>query len=561
MEHEKPTGEQPLPAEHTGEYHIQEVINDVLRLSLKPYLFKELIERILGYLVSRKQLHFAPRAAVLLVEPDSQHLTLKASYGLSEAQKARCSNVKLGLCHCGRAALNGTIHFFVSTPPLRDPTTEHPAAAGHYCIPIIRDKQPIGVLALYVTARHELSAEMEQMLESIANILVAVIESQNMDQQLLELVNDLRISIVSLREEKLFSESIIQSLNHGLIVTDLHGNILKSNSAARQILQPFASNLDGQNLNALVGSRHAARLSAILDTEPDAEEKKIVLSTADGEKKILSFSTGPRKDAHGNQVGVIISLTDVTELRFVRKEMEKMNRLSTVAEIASAVAHEVRNPLAGIKIMAQSIEEDAADNEQQLECSRRIIRQVDRLNELLTEFFSYARPVVPNKRPTSLGAILAETCPLISNRLIKNAIELNVDIPPDLPHIIADPNQMQQVFLNLILNSIDAIRQNGTIAVNARLLNGHKLGAFKKKYSGLLTKSCYVLVNFSDNGSGMPADVAEKVFEPFFTTKTSGTGLGLSIVYRTLHENGAVIVLESRQGQGTTFNMFFQTGT
>jgi len=237
-----------------------------------------------------------------------------------------------------------------------------------------------------------------------------------------------------------------------------------------------------------------------------------------------------------------------------------MNRLSTVAEIASAVAHEVRNPLAGIKIMAQSIEEDAVGNEQQLECSRRIIRQVDRLNELLTEFFSYARPVVPNKRPISIRSILAETRPLINNRLMKNAIDLVEHIDPDLPDVIADPNQMQQVFLNLMLNATDAIRQNGTITISARLLFGHKLSIYKKRYPGLLNDNRYVLVVFADNGAGMPANVVDKVFEPFFTTKATGTGLGLSIVYRTLRENGAAISLESQQGKGTTFNMFFQTG-
>lgn len=560
MEYENTFRKLPLPAERSREYHHQQIINDLLRLSLEPYLFKELLERFLQYLVAHTNLHLAPKAAIFLIDSESQNLTLKACHGLSPKEEARCSMVKLGSCHCGHASLKGTMHFFSSLPPLSVDHAESPYQEGHYCIPILRDGQPIGVLALYVNEEHEPSTETEYLLESIANILATVIESQKMDQQLIELVNDLRISIISLREEKLFSESVIQSLDHGLLVTDLHGTIIKSNNVAQQILMPFSTSLDGQNLQLVAGSRHAAQLATIINTDAETAVREVALSAGDGEEKTLSFTSGPRKDAHGNQVGFIISLTDVTEIRYVRKEMEKMNRLATVAEIASAVAHEVRNPLAGIKIMAQSIEEDAADNEQQLECSRRIIRQVDRLNELLTEFFSYARPVVPNKRPTSIGAILAETRPLIINRLMTNAIELTEDISPDLPKIIADPNQMQQVFLNLMLNSIDAIRQNGTITISARLLTSHKLGAFKKRYPGLLTESSYVLVNFTDNGAGMAPNVADKVFEPFFTTKTSGTGLGLSIVYRTLRENGAAISLETQPGKGTTFNMFFQAG-
>lgn len=559
MEHERQSGQEATLEKYPREFRNQTIINDILRISLSPYLFQELLERILAYLTTQKSLRLAPKAAVFLVSPESQVLHLKANHGLSKEQISRCDAVKFSLCHCGRAAEKKAIHFFQSESPLHCNTSGDTQSQGHYCIPIIRDEQAIGVLALYVREDHELSLETEQLLESIANILASVIESQKMDQQLVELVNDLRISIISLREEKLFSESVIQSLNHGLIVADLKGNILKSNNAARQILQFYTSSLDGKNLKSLVGSTHGGKLMTINIDEADPREREFLLSTESGEEKVITFQTTARRGARGNQVGVIISLSDVTELRYVRKEMEKMNRLSTVAEIASAVAHEVRNPLAGIKIMAQSIEEDSGENDQQLECSRRIIRQVDRLNELLTEFFSYARPVEPKKRPISLKTILAETRPLISNRLMNNSINLIENIAPKLPEIIADPNQMQQVFLNLMLNSTDAIRQNGTIEINSRYLTGNSLGAFKRRYPGLLKGKKYVFVSFSDNGTGMPAEVADKAFEPFFTTKNTGTGLGLSIVYRTLLENDAAITLESKQGKGTTFNMFFQT--
>lgn len=561
MEQERQFDSKSHRQHHSQECYHQEIVNDILEISLEPYLFKEQLERILDYLITRKKLHLAPMAAVFLVDHELQTLTLKANRGFTKAQESSCNNVKLGLCHCGRAAQSDAIHFFASSPPLYNSDTGPAPPFGHYCVPIIRDGNVVGVLAVYSTEHHVLSVEMEQLLEAVSNILAAVIESQKMDQQLIGLVNDLRISIISLREEKIFSESIIQGLNHGLIIADLQGNILKSNGVAQQILKPFTTTLDGQNLTTILGPRHGTRLITSTNNAAARAEKELTLATGGGDEKILSYSTVPREDARGVQVGVIISITDVTELKYVRKEMEKMNRLSTVAEIASAVAHEVRNPLAGIKIMAQSIEEDAGENEQHLECSQRIIRQVDRLNELLTEFFSYARPVIPNKRPTSLASIISEIRPLINNKLLKNKINLKDDIAESVPNIIADPHQMQQVFLNLILNGIDAIKQNGTIKISARLLSKNKLLLYKKKHPGLLTAPRYVAVHFSDNGAGMSEDVAEKVFEPFFTTKSTGTGLGLSIVYRTLRENDAAIVVESEQGKGTTFTMFFQAGT
>jgi len=378
------------------------------------------------------------------------------------------------------------------------------------------------------------------------------------EQQSLQLVNDLRASIINLREEKKFYESIIEGLHHGLLVVDLDGKIRKSNSVAQSIFKPVTKQPEGQYLRNILGTEAAEQLLATSLAQPNQFDREFSFATPDGEKKTIGFSNVSREDASGCKIGVIISLADISELQYVRKEMEKMNRLATIAEIASAVAHEVRNPLAGIKIMAQSIEEEARDNSEQQECARRITRQVDRLNILLSDFFSYARPAEPIKRPTSLKAIIGETRPLIDNRLTKSHITLHEEIDSDLPNIIADPRQLQQVFLNLFLNAIDAIKEQGRIDIRASLPSKNRLRQYSKNHPALLEKYPYVVVHFTDNGTGMSPATAEQVFEPFFTTKTSGAGLGLSIVYRTLKENDAAIVLESAEGKGTTFTIFLK---
>ncbi|KGO34789.1 MAG: ATP-binding protein [Desulfoprunum sp.] len=536
----------------------QEIINDILKISLEPSQLKDQLGHILDYLISLGEFEFNRKAAIFLVEPDSELLLLTAARGFSEEQGLACRKVRFGLCHCGQTARDGKAGFFASPPPLSMAGSTFQSAGGHYCVPIIKDGTPSGVMVIYGNHHHSHTPATAQLLESIANILATVIENQRMDQQLINLVNDLRISIINLREEKKFSDSIIQGLHHGLLVTDLQGHIIKSNAVAQSILNPFAATLDCRLLADILGRKKAAEILNDKTQQASKTENEITLITPTGEQKIISFSTVPREDAKGSKVGYIISLSDISELKYVRKEMEKMNRLSTVAEIASAVAHEVRNPLAGIKIMAQSIEENAEGNEDQLECSRRIIHQVNRLNELLSEFFSYARPVIPNKCPTSLAAILSETIPLINNKLMKRQIKLIQLLSKDLPNIIVDPNQLQQVFLNLILNAIDAIREQGKIEIAAKVVPKNKVYVHRKFHPSLQTDRRYVMVTFSDNGMGMPAATLEKIFEPFFTTKTTGTGLGLSIVYRTLKENDAIITVDSIEGRMTTFTMFFQ---
>jgi signal transduction histidine kinase len=286
---------------------------------------------------------------------------------------------------------------------------------------------------------------------------------------------------------------------------------------------------------------------------------EIPIRSIKGDKRNLGFTATNRKDANGNRLGLIISFSDITEDKYLHKEMEKMNRLHTVAEIATAVAHEVRNPLAGIKTMAQGIDESLSEKDDNKESITRIIRQVNRLNNLLTEFFSYARPNEPQKEITSLQDIVSETKPLISNRLYKMGIELKEKYEKDLPCIKVDFNQIQQVFLNLILNSIEAFNKSGLIEIIVEKIDETKKEIFQLTYPELKDDSNYVAVHFRDNGPGLDDEIAEKIFEPFFTTKHTGSGMGLSIVYRILKENNASIHLDDNVDEGVAYIIFFET--
>ena len=547
-----------FPQSGSGNPSHQSILITVLQTALKPHPFQVKIRNILDYIVAQKQLGLGSKAVFFLVEQATETMTLKITNRLTSKEDMPCCDHPIGICHCGQVAQSGKAQYFSTPPPLHDFSRNPQPFPGAYCIPVTKDGYTLAVISIYAANQQPPSDEVQFLLEAVANIFAVIIETQQMDQQLIKLVNDLRNSVINLREEKKFSESIIQGLKYGLIVADLNGKIIKSNSAAESVLNSFTDKLDAQDLEDIFGADSATELLEVLPAGSEQLDREITVRNHDGDKKIIGYSNVSREDAKDNKVGVIISMADISELKYVRKEMEKMNRLSTIAEIASAVAHEVRNPLAGIKIMAQSIEEEAGVNSDQLECSQRIIRQVDRLNILLSDFFSYARPAEPNKRPTALSTILAETKPLINSRLAKSNIILQEDIADMLPPIVADSHQIQQVFLNLFLNAVDAIYQQGIITISAKLISLKELQQFKNEHPGLLSDVPYIVVHFTDNGAGMQNGVAEQVFEPFFTTKTSGAGLGLSIVYRTLKENDAEIVLTSEEGKGTTFTIFFQ---
>ncbi len=544
----------PVEEHESAKLFKLEVINTILKKSLAPALLKDRLTAILSYLTAIEQCKLDPAAALFLVEQDTGKLVRTMTLGNAENHGQNCDQVFFGHCYCGRAARSKKLQFVAAG------NNDHSLSHGHYCVPMSVDGSVIGVITFFTPQFHAYSELTADILVMAAEIIGALIDNRKMDLQLVDLVNDLRASIGALREEKDFSESIIQGLQHGLVITDEHGTIQKCNGAAKSILDWFGEGLEGAPLEAVIGQTNSEQILSRSAGRTLAEESELAVRTADGSQVVLRCSAISRTLSGKGDGGHIISVTDSSELHHVRKEMEKMNRLSTIAEIASAVAHEVRNPLAGIKIMAQSIEENSGMTDERIECSRRIIRQVDRLNELLTDFFSYARPVTPKKRQTALAEILSETKPLITGKLEKQRIQLVENFPDDLPEVIADPNQLQQVFLNLFLNAIDAIRQEGLIEISARRLKSHEVPLFCKAHHLLQSDNPYVMLHFKDNGAGMSPGGCERVFEPFYTTKTNGSGLGMSIVYRTLRENDAIITVSSAEGKGTTFTLFFKTG-
>jgi len=397
-----------------------------------------------------------------------------------------------------------------------------------------------------------------ETLSAIANVVAGIIERRNMEGQLEDLVQGLRETIRDLDNEKGFNESIISSMASGIIVLDGKGRVEKSNPVARQMIGCFEEDdIRGKTLDEFIDKDVVNNLIK-LETLGGIKRSEIKLVHNDGQRRTIEYMTVARRE-DGSELGqgIIINLKDVTDYRKIQSEMEKMNRFSTIAEIASAVAHEVRNPLAGIRTMSQAIDEQISEGDNKKEYIGRIIRQVDRLNVILTDFFTYARPPKPQKKKVSLKSIVDEIRPFMRNKMVKRGIDLHEDYQKNIPDILVDPNQIQQVFLNLMLNSIDAIKSGGSIEINAEYLGEDREGLGREKLPWLKTFEKYVVVYFKDSGCGMQEEVVDRVFEPFFTTKHDGTGLGMAIVFRILKENNAGISVESKEGKGTTYLIFF----
>ncbi len=358
-------------------------------------------------------------------------------------------------------------------------------------------------------------------------------------------------------ELKNFHESIIQSIQAGLITTDLLSRITSFNAGAEEILQCSAKDVLGKPLREVVGENIAQ-----LFLQQDAKNgvppnRETTLKTRNGHEVHIGFTVTPRLDDKGLRVGTIISFKDISQIKRMQAEVIRMDRLASLGVLASGIAHEIKNPLAGIKAMAQTLQEDMVPQDERRVYLERIVRQVNRLDELLKTFFDYARPRPPIRKLHRIQDILHEVFTLVEKRLEERHIRWRFDIAPAVPPIFVDFHQIQQVLLNLIFNAIDAMEHGGDLHIAASPYNGP--GFHFPPLQMRKNKINYVELSVSDTGIGIDEKNLEIIFDPFFTTKSQGTGLGLSIVYRIIAAHGGEIAVESKPGYGTTFRLLLPT--
>jgi signal transduction histidine kinase len=205
--------------------------------------------------------------------------------------------------------------------------------------------------------------------------------------------------------------------------------------------------------------------------------------------------------------------------------------------------------------MAQTLQEELEEQDTKNEYIERIVRQVNRLDELLKSFFSYARPQRPNPVRSKIPDIVREVLPLFRRKIKDNNIIVKEVYSRSLKEIFVDFHQIEQVFFNLIINAIDAMKEGGTLTIRARLPEETQPIIDRRQRIPKLFSDIYNEITISDTGIGMDSETMNNMYNPFFTTKPNGTGLGLSIVYQIILEHGGQITVDSELDKGTTFKI------
>lgn len=349
-----------------------------------------------------------------------------------------------------------------------------------------------------------------------------------------------------------FFRHMVGNMRNGVLAIARDGSVVVVNDEACRLFRLPAS-------DTLVGRPYAT----VLEEHPDivrvlagAFDMAALPNRAELRLKstdmVIGYTLSLVRQEDGEAVGAALFFKDLTHVEQVEERERLRDRLAAVGEMAAVMAHEIKNPLAGIEVLAGLLRRKTRDNADAQTLVGEIINESKLANAIVQEVLAFVRPARLQLYPTSVADALTSALTLAEGETTRGATAVNVRVPTDLPSIGGDYHQLTQVFANLLINAYQALEGRGRVDLTARLAATADEGALVP--DGLQPVPT-VVVDVADNGPGVKPDVAEKIFDPFFTTKPKGSGLGLAIVRKIVDAHDGRIDMTTAEGRGTMFRV------
>lgn len=353
-----------------------------------------------------------------------------------------------------------------------------------------------------------------------------------------------------LREIRAYYEDLLSSLQDGVVILDGAGRMLSMNQAAEELTGLSASATAGRPIGEVFPEPAplASLTAKALAAGRSYADFDGVLTRPDGARLRVSAVASPVSDAGGANRGLVLVLRNLSRVRDLEEQIRRSERLAALGILAAGIAHEVRNPLVGVRGAAQLLEKEPDFPARLHEYTGMIIRQVDRLNRIVNDLLALAEQRPLEARPCNAHQALEEALRL-GGATGRPGLTVVRQYDPEVPAVAGDFDRLLQVFLNLVRNGIEAMPDGGELTVRTRF----------ERVAPPCGGGAAVLVEIQDRGPGMPEEVRSRLFTPFFTTKDSGTGLGLALSLRIVEEHRGAIEVQSRPGAGATFRVFLPT--
>jgi two-component system sensor histidine kinase PilS (NtrC family) len=385
-------------------------------------------------------------------------------------------------------------------------------------------------------------------VNSVAAFLIALL-SGYLSERLGRVAGELERQQFNVEELRALNRNILTSLSSGLITVDEARQIIFFNRAAEHITGLSSDEVYGESLAELFPKLSEA-LSRDMDgtRTPSETRLEVEYERPDGKTAYLGFSVSVLRDSLGNDAGRIVIFQDLSEVKRLEEEKKRSERLAAVGELAAAIAHEIRNPLASISGSVEMLEAVGDLEGEDRALMRIVVREVDRLDSLITSFLDYSRPKSLSREPTDIRRLIQDVTELFEKRSDVNGLELVLRLGEEEQPFIADVDReaFRQVLWNLLNNAREAIAEvrgesHSTIVLQLAQTNGS------------------LVLSVEDSGPGIDEDVKERIFEPFFTTKEGGTGLGLATIYRIVEEHdGTLRITAPKELDGARFEIVLE---
>ncbi|MBA2602275.1 MAG: PAS domain-containing protein [Acidobacteria bacterium] len=345
-----------------------------------------------------------------------------------------------------------------------------------------------------------------------------------------------------------FFRDLVWSLRNGVLAVERDGTVAVMNRVAYQILglQPRPSDIGRPFTEVLKEQQEVCRIVSAgfeLSHLPNRAELRLK-STG----KVIGYTLSQVRDRRGQVTGATLFFKDLTRVEQLEERERLRDRLAALGEMAAAIAHEVKNPLAGIEVMAGLLKRQLADSADAQSILGDIIKEAKMANAIVVEVLDFVRPIRLQVERVSVADAIRDALSLSEAHVTRGDVRVDVDCPDHLPLIQGDTHQLRQIFTNLLTNAYEALGAQGQVRIHASAIN-------EEGPAGGEPQGPMVQVDVSDNGPGIPLEVVDRIFSPFFTTKPQGSGLGLAIVRKIVDAHDGRIDVGLADGGGTRFRV------
>jgi len=412
----------------------------------------------------------------------------------------------------------------------------------HYFVPCVVRSKMVAVIGLGRASDGSLlSSEDLEILQTVSGYIAVAVENSSLYAKQQQYTDELAL----LKE---FNESIVESVNVGLLAVDDDGRITRCNTTFEELMGLSREQTVGKMVDEVFDKSFALNIENILGRSrwhltEIRNAYKMHTTDSHGKSLILNVAVAPLRSVSNQQTGAIIVLENVSSRVKLEETLQQSEKLSSIGLLAAGVAHEVNTPLTGVSSYTQMLMGMIPETDPKHALLQKMQRQTERASNIVGNLLNFSRTGnAAEFTEVDLNKLLNDTLQLLETQLRKSNIEIVKNYGEALPSILGSSGKLQQVFTNLVLNARDANPAGGTITLTSRL-----------GYRG------DILIEVSDTGEGIPVENLKKIFDPFFTTKGvgNGTGLGLAVTYGIVQEHSGSIEAMSTIGSGATFRLTF----